>query len=269
MTADQLLVRPPAVAGAFYPARPGELSEAIRASFDGAVPTEPADPTSLKALVVPHAGYVYSGPVAASAYRRLARVRDRVRRVVLLGPSHRVPLAGVAVPGADALATPLGLVPVDAAGRRAVLAAGAARLDDAPHAREHSLEVQLPFLQSVLDAVEVLPLAVGRARPEAVAAALDVVWGGPETVVVVSTDLSHYLPYGEARALDARTAEAVVALALERIGDGHACGASPLRGLLVAARTRGLTVELLDLRSSGDTAGDHDRVVGYGAFALA
>jgi AmmeMemoRadiSam system protein B len=189
--------------------------------------------------------------------------------VVLLGPVHRGRLDGLAVSGADGFSTPFGVVLVDDELRRRVLAHPRVVLDDRAHAGEHSLEVQLPFLQHTLGTFTLLPLAVGDARPDDVAGALELVWGGPETLIVVSSDLSHYHDYPTARALDRRTADAIVAGDPAAIGDDDACGARPIRGLLVAARRRGLAVRLLDLRNSGDTAGDRDRVVGYGAFALA
>lgn len=267
MSAHHRVVRPPTVAGFFYPSDPDELAESIKACFDDAVrPTESAAPP--KALVVPHAGYVYSGPIAATGYLRLAPVAETVRRVVLLGPSHRVPLQGLAVSGADAFATPLGLVPVDEDARRAALAHHDVRLDDAPHAMEHSLEVQLPFLQTVLDRFELLPLVVGHVDAVIVAELIRALEGGDETLVVVSSDLSHYEQYDIAKEQDRRTAAAVVALDADRIGDYDACGAYPLRGLLHWARTEGRTVEQLDLRNSGDTSGDRSRVVGYGCFSL-
>ena len=265
--APELRVRPPAAAGSFYPAEPNALVDALRRSFAGAqLPS--VDAPAPKAIVVPHAGYVYSGPVAASAYLRLVAARATIRRVVLLGPSHRVPIAGMAVTSADALATPLGLIPVDSAARDVALASPAVAVDDMPHAAEHSLEVQLPFLQVVLDRFEVLPLAIGQCAAADVAAVLDRVWGGAETVIVVSTDLSHYHAYDDATALDQQTAAAVLASEPERITDVDACGCYGLRGLLAATREKGLTVEQLDLRNSGDTAGDRQKVVGYGAFAL-
>ena len=264
---EQVAIRPPAVAGTFYPAGPESLLRALRSSQAGAK-RAPEDRAVPKALVVPHAGYVYSGPVAASAYLRLAPARSVIRRVVLLGPSHRVPLWGMAVPASDAFATPLGLVPVDAAARDAARALPGVTVDDLPHAAEHSLEVQLPFLQSVLDSFAVLPVAVGQGPPEEVADLLDALWGGPETVVVVSTDLSHYHRYDVAQELDGRTAAAIVAADARAIGNADACGSHALRGILTAARRRHLPVEQIDLRSSGDTAGDHERVVGYGAFAI-
>ena len=271
-------VRQPAVAGAFYPGDPDRLGRAITDSFAAAVSSPDPEPNGdapgsagiPKAVIVPHAGYVYSGPIAASAYRRVALGRDSITRVVLLGPSHRVPLAGIAVTGAAAFSTPFGLVAIDAAARqKAIDASPLVRVDDGPHAAEHSLEVQLPFLQVVLRRFDLLPLAVGDTSADDVADVLDAVWGGPETLIVVSTDLSHYRTYDDAQQLDARTAHSIVAAVPEKIGDRDACGARPLRGLLVGARRRGLTIEQLDVRNSGDTAGDRDRVVGYGAFALA
>jgi len=260
-------VRPAAVAGAFYPADAGMLREEVARSIAGAV-VRPADAPVPKAIIVPHAGYVYSGPIAASAYLRVAPAAGRIRRVVLLGPSHRVALRGIGVSNADAFATPLGLVRIDAEGRDRVLSAPEVTVDDAAHEFEHSLEVQLPFLQTVLDHFTLVPLVVGDATADLVATALDLCWGGPETLIVVSTDLSHYHRYVDAVGLDARTAAAIVARRAAEIGDRDACGARPLRGLLRAAEEHSLTVEQLDLRNSGDTAGDRGRVVGYGAFAL-
>ena len=193
-------------------------------------------------------------------------MRRVIRRVVLLGPAHRVALRGLGLPGCDAFATPLGEVPVaDEAARRIACAAAGAPSTPPPIGTEHSLEVELPFLQLVLDEFEILPLVVGEATGEEVAEVLEAVWGGPETRIVISSDLSHYLPYERARAVDGDTARAIVELRapLER---GRACGALPIDGLIVAARRRGLTARLLDLRNSGDTAGDRHRVVGYGAF---
>lgn len=261
-------VRPPAVAGAFYPADPGSLRAAIGESFANALdadgPTEP--PT---ALVVPHAGYVYSGPVAATAYARLAAHREAIRRVVLLGPSHRVPLRGLGLSSASAWRTPLGTVALDHDRDAELLGLPTVTVDDRAHAPEHSLEVQVPFLQTVLGDFRLVPVIVGDATADEVVQALDLLWGGPETVVVVSTDLSHYHPHRDAVRLDARTASAIVARDGAAIGDRDACGARPLRGLLAAAVRHDLTVASLDLRTSGDTAGDPTSVVGYGAFALA
>jgi AmmeMemoRadiSam system protein B len=260
-------VRPAAVAGSFYPGSRDALAVAIRQAFDDAV-VPAADASVPKALIVPHAGYVYSGAIAASAYARILPARTTIRRVVLLGPSHRVYVRGLALPSVDAFRTPLGTVPIDAGARDVALGVPGVRIDDRAHADEHSLEVQLPFLQSVLDDFTLLPFSVGDATIDEVTGVLDACWGGPETLVVISTDLSHYHRYDEARRLDARTAAAIVARRPDAVDDHDACGASPLRGLLRRASERGLSVEQLDLRNSGDTAGDRHRVVGYGAFAV-
>lgn len=263
----RITIRPPAVAGAFYPAAPQELRQAIDEAFAGAVPC-PSGAAVPKALVVPHAGYIYSGAIAASAYDRIVPARSVIKRVVLLGPSHRAYFQGLAVPSVEAFETPLGLVPIDDAARTAALGLPGVAVDDRAHADEHSLEVQLPFLQTVLDDFTLLPMSVGDATTAEVAAVLEECWGGPETLIVISTDLSHYHHYNEATELDARTAAAIVSCRPSAVGDQVACGARPLRGLLQVASDHRLTVEQLDLRNSGDTAGDHDRVVGYGAFAV-
>jgi AmmeMemoRadiSam system protein B len=264
-------VRPAAVAGTFYPAGADELRTVLRSCFAGAAapPIAAPAPSAPSALVVPHAGLVYSGAVAASAYLRLAAERRTVRRVVLLGPSHRVPIRGIGLTSATEWSTPLGPVPIDHRDDDALLALPFVRVDDDAHAPEHSLEVQLPFLQTVLDEFELLPMIVGAADAWQVAAAIDAVWSPPETVVIVSTDLSHYHAHDDAVQLDARTAAAIVAKRGGDIADLDACGARPLRGLLLSADERELDVEQLDLRTSGDTAGDRSRVVGYGAFAVA
>lgn len=260
-------VREPAVAGAFYPAREAVLRREVASLLESAGGPERTGPAP-KALIVPHAGYVYSGPVAASAYACLAPIRGRIRRVVLLGPAHRVALRGLATPGADAFRTPLGRIPVD---REAC--EGLAELpfvDELPlaHAQEHSLEVQLPFLQVALGAFTLVPLVVGNASDDEVATVIERLWGGPETLLVVSSDLSHYLPYQEARRRDAATCAAIERLEVARLDPDAACGCHPVRGLLVAARRAGLRAETLDLRSSGDTAGPRDQVVGYGAWSF-
>lgn len=261
-------VRPAAVAGAFYDDDPVRLRHFVDDALRTAASAGGDDAVVPKAVVVPHAGYVYSGPVAASAYARLRRGAGIVERVVLLGPAHRVPVRGLAVSSADAFATPLGPVPVDTEGRDVVLRFPQVGVSDDAHALEHSLEVQLPFLFEVLGPVNVLPLVVGLTTAEEVAEVIEAVWGGDETLVVVSTDLSHYHDYETATTLDRMTATAVEAGRIEAIGDRDACGAYPLRGLLLAAADHGLRTRLLDLRNSGDTAGPRDRVVGYGAFEL-
>lgn len=261
-------VRRAAVAGSFYPSDPEELRATVEGLLDAADGAGAAHGAGIaekrrpsKAMIVPHAGYAYSGPVAASAYVRLRGANGGVRRVVLLGPAHRVLLHGLATHGADAFETPLGPVPVERPSAWAHVP-----VHDAAHANEHSLEVQLPFLQTVLGPFRVVPVLVGDAAPEEVARALDGLWGGDETLVVVSSDLSHYLDAGTARRRDAATARAIVALDPDRVGDGDACGARAVCGLLLALRRRALRLECVDLRTSADTAGDPERVVGYGAF---
>lgn len=261
-------LRPPAVAGTFYPADEGALRDSLRRSFADAIDPAFGAPVP-EATVVPHAGYVYSGPVAASAYLRVRPAHATIRRVILLGPSHRVPLRGLALSGADAWITPLGEVPIDPDAATTLRELPFVGVDDAAHAPEHSLEVQVPFLQTVLDDFSLVPLVVGDATTDEVAAVIDAGWSGPETLVVVSTDLSHYHRYAEAVRHDARTAAAIASLRDDDIGPDDACGARPLRGLLRSAARRHLSIEQIDLRNSGDTAGDKERVVGYGAFALA
>jgi MEMO1 family protein len=259
-------VRAPAVAGTFYPDDPVMLGRQLDALL-GAVPPSPQP--APKAFVLPHAGYVYSGPIAATGY---AMLRDRVEpvtRVVLLGPAHYVPVRGLATSSADAWRTPLGEVPIDADARTAACALPGVAVDDAAHAPEHSLEVHVPFLQRVLgDGFALVPFVVGRAEPDTVAAVLDLLWDGDDTVVIASSDLSHYLDHATATARDRQTASRIVAGSGGEIVSEDACGAAPIRGLLVAGARHGLSPRLLELRNSGDTAGPRDRVVGYGAFAL-
>lgn len=259
-------VRPAAVAGAFYPGQGMALSRAVQALLD-AVPPAGDSPAAPKALIVPHAGYVYSGSTAALAYARLLPWRQTIRRVVLLGPVHRVPVRGLALPGAAAFATPLGEVPVDADAVAALAALPQVVTSPAAHALEHSLEVQLPFLQTVLDDFTLVPLAVGDATPAEVAQVLEKVWGGVETLIVISSDLSHFLPYRTAQAVDRATVEALLALA-GPVTHRQACGGTPVNGLLLAARHHGLQPRLLGLCNSGDTAGGPERVVGYASLAF-
>ena len=266
-------VRPPAVAGLFYPASPAALASDVDAHLVAPAPHAPAPAPQLRALVVPHAGYVYSGPTAGVAYRLLPALAGRVRRVLLLGPPHRVPVWGVQVSAADAWQTPLGVVHVDAAARDALVAADRRHestwvgVGDSAHGPEHCLEVQLPFLQRTLPDVPVLPVLVGQADPEQIASLLDP-WWTADTMIIVSTDLSHYEPDDVARRHDAATASAVVERDATRIGDHDACGAQPLRVLLHMATAHDAKVRELDRRTSADTAGDPERVVGYGSFAV-
>jgi len=259
-------VRPPAVAGTFYPGSARELERQVRELLSAAPARTDPPP---KALIVPHAGYVYSGPVAASAYARLSPAQGRISRVVLLGPAHRVGFPGLALPDASAFATPLGRIELDAPAMIRSLELPQVRVLHAAHEQEHSLEVHLPFLQVVLGTFSLVPFVVGDASPAEVAEVLELLFGGDETLVVVSSDLSHYEDYATARRLDAATCAAIESLDVGAIGVNDACGRAPVRGLLALARARGLSPTTLDLRSSGDTAGPRDQVVGYGSWAFA
>jgi len=258
-------VRPAAVAGRFYPGNPAELRSTVEQLLASARTEQRPAP---KALIAPHAGYVYSGPIAASAYVTLESARTLIRRVVLIGPSHFVRFDGVAGSSASAFATPLGDVPVDAQALGAISPLCRFSTCDPAHAREHALEVQLPFLQVVLDDFTTVPLVVGDATPGEVAEVLEALWGGPETLVVVSSDLSHYYDSSAARRLDASTAKAIEHLAPDQIAEEGACGRLPICGLLQTARKHSLRVRTLDLRNSGDTSGPRHQVVGYGAFGF-
>jgi AmmeMemoRadiSam system protein B len=257
-------VRPPAVAGAFYPGSGAELLHDVDALLASAEVNGPP----AKAFIVPHAGYVYSGPIAATVYAQLARRTPKPTRVVLLGPSHHVGFFGLALPGCQFFDTPLGRVPLDVDALERLRRFEQVRELPRAHAKEHSLEVQLPFLQRALGDFTLVPLVVGDARPEDVAEVLEALWGGPETVVLVSSDLSHFLPSAEARVIDGETARRIVALDATPLDGEEACGCRPVNGLLEVARRKRLSAKALDLRNSGDTAGDRSRVVGYGAFAF-
>jgi AmmeMemoRadiSam system protein B/AmmeMemoRadiSam system protein A len=258
-------IRPAAVAGLFYPDNPMALRQTL---VDLLANAQAADsPRAPKALIVPHAGYVYSGAVAASAYALLGELRGRIRRVVLLGPTHRVYVRGLALPGAERFATPLGEIQLDREAMQGIADLPQVTTSAAAHQMEHSLEVQLPFLQQVLGDFMLLPLAVGEATADEVAAVLEQVWGGDETLIVISSDLSHFLPDALARKVDGGTVDAILALD-PHLNHEQACGATPVNGLLLAARRHGLHPVALDVRNSSDTAGDPDRVVGYAAFAF-
>lgn len=256
--------REPAVAGMFYPAEAGQLERDISVLLRNAGTQSGPVP---KAMILPHAGYVYSGPVAARGYGLLSAARQDIRRVVLFGPAHRVYLEGMAVPTNDGFATPLGTVPVDRTMIAEIGELPGVWVSDVAHKDEHSLEVQLPFLQTVLEDFELVPIVVGQCAPALVAAVMDAVWGGPETLIIVSSDLSHYLSYNEAQRVDANTCSRILNKATTLSGQ-EACGAHAINGLMQAAHCRPLRVEAVDVRNSGDTCGDKDRVVGYGAFIL-
>jgi len=255
----------PSVAGTFYPADPEQLRSEInnflqQAATDGHKPP--------KALIAPHAGYIYSGPVAANAYIRLLPLSKIIKRVLVLAPSHRVPFNGLATSSANYFNTPMGDVAVDRDAVNQALALPQVHAFDQAFAGEHALEVQLPFLQTVLEDFSLVPFIVGDARGEEVAQVLDLLWGGDETLIVVSSDLSHFLDYASAEKRDQATTRAIEMLSPEHIDYHDACGRIPVNGLLLAAREHGLQPLTVDLRNSGDTAGDKSRVVGYGAYVF-
>lgn len=257
-------VRPAAFAGLFYPEQAAVLHTTIKRLLAAALPT-PTSPS--KALIVPHAGLLYSGPIAASAYASIYAQRQKLKRVVLLGPSHKSTLAGLALPQASHFSTPLGQIPIARQPLDALAALPQIRYSDAAHATEHALEVQLPFLQTLLGEFELLPLLVGQASTEEVAAVLEALWGGPETLIVVSSDLSHHLDYQRARKQDQETVELILQ-AHQLTSHNQACGATAINGLLQMARRYALEARLVDLRSSGDTAGERSQVVGYAAISF-
>lgn len=258
-------IREPAVAGLFYPDDPQQLQQQLESYLHAVKPAQ----RHPKALIVPHAGYVYSGPVAASAYRLLSARRDEITRVVLLGPSHRVAFSGIAATAMAYFSTPLGLVKIDQQAVQSLLALPQVRIIEQAHRDEHCLEVQLPFLQTVLgDAFGLVPLVVGDADGDSVAEVIEALWGGPETLILISSDLSHYHDYRSAQHLDSATSQAIEQLDPQAIDYEQACGRIPVSGLLVAARHHRLHATTLDQRNSGDTAGGRDRVVGYGAYAF-
>lgn len=258
-------VRPPAQAGRFYSADPQRLRREVGQLLAAAVPGGRPAP---KAVIAPHAGYIYSGPVAASAHAVFRVEADRIRRVILMGPTHWADFKGVAAASATAFATPLGAVPVDEELVSLLVREAGVQYLDSAHAPEHSLEVHLPFLQLVLQGFSVVPLLVGRAAVEEVAQVLEASWDGRSTRLVISSDLSHYLDHANARARDAATAAQIKALSGDALTGDDACGYRAVRGLLEVARRRGLSCRVLDLRNSGDIAGGRHRVVGYGAFAI-
>jgi AmmeMemoRadiSam system protein B len=257
-------IRPPAVAGLFYPADAAQLHSDIQSMLSVVDQSEEAP----KALIVPHAGYIFSGPVAASAFAQLKNIRHTVKRVIILGPCHRVPLSGLATSSADYFETPLGSIRIDREAISKITSLPQVKEFDLTHQQEHSLEVQLPFLQEVLDDFSVVPLVVGDTSAEDVSEVLERLWGGDETLIVISSDLSHYHDYNTAQAMDNETCQAIEEMNPAAIHYDQACGRNPVTGLLLAAKKHGLHVTTLDLRNSGDTAGDKSSVVGYGAWAL-
>jgi len=258
--------RPAAVAGRFYPGQATVLREEVSRFLTQARETNRAFP---KAVIAPHAGYPYSGPIAGSAFAPWSATPAPIRRVVLIGPSHYENFRGLAVSSAPSFTTPSGEIPVDRAAVDELVRRRLATVNDEAHAPEHALEVELPFLQAQLEDFAIVPLLVGHVTGEQVGEALDLLWGGNETGVVISSDLSHYLNYDSAREVDAETRDAVEVLDPDPIDSHHACGCLAIQGLLHMARAKGLSARTVDLRNSGDTAGPRDQVVGYGAWAFA
>lgn len=256
--------RQPAVAGSFYPANPEQLHLMVDQYLNDAASGEKVP----KAIIVPHAGYIYSGSIAANAYARLIKAHDRITRVVLIGPSHRVAFRGLAVSRAETFTTPLGNVPVDQKAVKTLVQLPFVEYLEQAHTFEHSLEVQLPFLQEVLDNFEIVPIVAGDASPGQVSQVLDMLWGGDETLIVISSDLSHYHDYASAQQMDKATSRLIEKLQYEHLASESACGKVPVSGLLKLAREKSLSVKTIDLRNSGDTAGDKASVVGYGAYVI-
>jgi len=265
MSDDQKSIRPAAVAGMFYSDDPDQLGSDISYYLQHAEALpEPAP----KAIIVPHAGYIYSGPIAASAYKQLEAIRHKIKQVVLLGPSHRVALNGIATPDADYFSTPLGNIKINRPLCEKFENYDFVQRSIAAHSQEHSLEVQLPFLQKVLNEFELTPLVVGSCNANDIAQLLDTVWNNDDTIIVISSDLSHYHDYLTATKLDQHTSAAIENLQPENISYDDACGRSPLNGLLTLAKQKHSSIQTIDLRNSGDTAGDKQRVVGYGAYVV-
>jgi len=257
------IIRPPAVAGMFYPANPDVLRDMIEQDLAQATPSVASAP---KVLIVPHAGYIYSGSIAASAFVLLKPYRQLIKRVVIIGPSHRVGFNGVAISSADYFKTPLGLLCIDKDAQAKLSGIAGVHINDEAHAAEHSLEVQLPFLQDLLDEFAIVPIVAGNASPQLIAEIIETLWGGTETLIVISSDLSHFHDYQTAQQLDQATSQAILDLDVNKLDSEHACGCVGIRGLLAFAQYHPLQATILDLRNSGDTAGSKDSVVGYGAY---
>ena len=258
-------IQQPAVAGLFYPDNADDLRDQVRFFLQQAETAQTSPP---KALIAPHAGYVYSGPVAGNAYALLKQVAQQITRVILLAPAHRMGFAGLARSSANIFRTPLGDIAVDTEAMQLVADLPQVHLLDAAFTGEHSIEVHLPFLQETLTHFRIVPLLVSDAEPTAVEEVLERLWGGEETLILISSDLSHFLDYERAVEMDKEATRAIEALNPGELNYEHACGRIPVSGLLLAARHHQLKVTTLDLRNSGDTAGPRDRVVGYGAYAL-
>ncbi len=260
----RISIRPPAVAGSFYPQNVTQLNSML----DEYLNIKAIDINPPKAVIAPHAGYIYSGQIAASVYLTVEKLKSQITRVVLLGPAHRVYVKGIALTSNTHFATPLGNVPIDTQVLNKLENYPYVQFFDEAHEQEHSLEVHVPFLQKVLNDFTLIPLLVGDAEPEQVATILEELWGGDETLIVISSDLSHYLDYETACKTDSDTTHLIENFEYKKIGSNQACGCMPMRGLLKLAHEKNMNIQTLDLRNSGDTAGTKDRVVGYGAYAL-
>jgi len=261
-------IRPTAVAGMFYPADPSTLKDAVSQYLAHARITASQHPLRPRAIIVPHAGYIYSGPVAASAYSYLEQIKDDINTVILIGPSHRVPLLGLATSSADYFATPLGNIPIDRDVTQKINQLPYVNELDQAHSMEHSLEVHLPFLQMTLNQFKLVPIVAGDASPDEVKQVITMTCDNDETLLVISSDLSHYHDYQTAKRMDGDTCNAIEALDIARLDSRHACGFVPVRGLLAYAREHKLTAKTVDCRNSGDTAGPRDEVVGYGSYVF-
>ena len=259
------IIRQPAVANMFYPGDAYELGEMVDGFLSKVIPTLPTTP---KAIIAPHAGYIYSGPIAASVYAELVKSARSIKRVVILGPSHRVAFHGLAVSDADYFNTPLGNIPLDKEMIQNLMNQNLVTLLNQAHQLEHSLGVHLPFLQRIYDSISIVPIVVGDATTQEVSRCLEAIWGNSETLIVISSDLSHYHPYDEAKQLDKVTCTAIEEYNIDAIHSENACGYIPIRGLLHYANTLNFKATTLDCRNSGDTAGSKDQVVGYGAYAF-
>jgi len=261
---QKMVIRPAAVAGYFYPANPAELQAMVNSLLED-VPDPVATP---KAIIAPHAGYVYSGPTAARIYASLKQAKDKIHRVVLLGPAHRVYTRGIALSSATHFSTPLGNIAIDTECQQRIAWLDFVHYFDEAHMEEHSLEVHLPFLQATLSDFTLVPLVVGDATPEQVAEVLDLLWGDEQSLIIISSDLSHFHDYDTANKIDSNTCAQIANFNYQAIGSQEACGCMPMRGLLLLARQKNMEIQLIDRCNSGDTAGDRSRVVGYSAFAL-
>lgn len=256
-------IRTPAVAGSFYPSNKAVLQQTIQTLLTQ-VPPIVAIP---KAIIVPHAGYIYSGSVAATAYKAL--VKANISKVILLGPSHRVAMSSLAISPAKSFATPLGNIALDLEAIAKIKDLPQVIFSEQAHILEHSLEVQLPFLIETLGLdFTLVPITIGQVTPNVVATVLEALWGDNKTLIVVSSDLSHYLPYRICQDLDEKTAYAIEHFQEQAILYEQACGGVGIRGLLLAAKKHKLSIQRLALLNSGDTAGSKDKVVGYGAWGF-